>query len=97
MFHRSGHTAEMNRDMRGLCDHTRLRIEDGTAKIESLFDVRAEAGTLQSHTHIFGDGGEQILKDFEGNRVYGHGLRYFHTEKDLAVFPSNTKWLPAFF
>jgi hypothetical protein len=64
----------MHRDMRGLSDHSRLGVEDGAAKVEALFDVGAEAGALQGHAHIFGNRREQILKDFEGNGVYGHFL-----------------------
>ena len=71
---RGGHTAQMHRDVGRLRHHARLRIEHGAAKVEPFLDVGAETGAFERLAHVLGDRGEQVLEDFEGNCVYGHGL-----------------------
>ena len=61
-------------------------VEDGAAEIEALADIGAEAGAPQGGAHFFGDGGKEILEDFQAYRVHRHfGSAFRHTPLSVTV------------
>ena len=61
----------MNRHMRCIGDQPALSIEDRTREIEALFDIDRIGSVLQRYAHLFGDCHEQIVEDFQQDRIAG--------------------------
>ena len=65
------HRAEVDGDVRGLREQLPISREQRTRVIPPLFDVRGIAGAPERDAHLLGHGGEEVLEDFEADRV-GH-------------------------
>ena len=50
--HRVRHAAEVHRNVRGLTEQGSRGIEQRTAEVESIFDVRRERGAPERHSHF---------------------------------------------
>ncbi len=59
------HGAEMNRNVGSLGDEHAMQVEEGAGIVTPLFDVGRAGGFAQDETHLFGDGGKEVLEDFE--------------------------------
>ena len=59
------HGAEMDGDMGGLGDHIPVGVEQGAGEIPPFLDIGGIRGFLQHGAHLFRDGGEDMLEDFE--------------------------------
>jgi hypothetical protein len=54
-------------DVGGLRQHSAIAQEDGTAKVEPLFDVGTVSGATQGDAHFFSNGGKKMAKYGKGN------------------------------
>ena len=63
------HRSKMNRNVRRVDDEVACRSEDRTAEIEPLLHVGRQRRFLQSDTHLLGDGREEVVEDFQQNRI----------------------------
>ena len=59
----------MDRHVRRVGDERAGRVEDGAGEVEPLLDVDRRGGVLQRHAHLLGDRHEEIVEDFEQDRV----------------------------
>ena len=59
----------MHRHVRRVGDQMALRVKHGTREIQPLLDVDRLGCVLQRDAHLLGDGHEQVVKDFEQNRI----------------------------
>ena len=64
-FNRTIHRTQVNRHMRRIGYKRAIRGKNGTGKIEPLLDIYRVGRVLQGHTHLFGNGHEQIVEDFQ--------------------------------
>ena len=69
--HREGHRAQVDGDVGGLGDHPALGVEEGAGKVPAFLDVGGVAGLAQHHPHLLGNGGEEVLEDFQADGVVG--------------------------
>ena len=68
-FDRAVHRTEMNRHMRRVGDELAIAGKDRAGEVEPLLDIDRIGGVLQRHAHLLGDRHEQIIEDFEHDRV----------------------------
>ena len=68
-LHRQGHRPQMHGDVGRLRDHLAPSVKDGTGVIAALLDIGGVSGPTEGNTHLFGHRGEEILEDFEFDRV----------------------------
>ena len=66
------HRSEMNGHMGCVGDKISFRIEYSAGKIKPLFDIDGIGRVLKGYAHLFCNGHEQIIEDFEQDRI---GLR----------------------
>jgi hypothetical protein len=59
----------MDRNMRRIRDQGSARIEQRAGEIEPFLDVHRGRGVLQRKSHLFGDRHEEIVEEFEHNRI----------------------------
>ncbi len=59
----------MNWNMRALRKGFSSLIKQGTGEVFSFFDIRREGGPAQDSSHLFRDRYEQVLEQFEFDRV----------------------------
>ena len=63
------HGAEMDGNVWCIHNQFTLGREDATGKIQTFLDVRRQARLLQRDPHLFGDGGEQMVEDFDADGI----------------------------
>ena len=59
----------MHRHVRRIGDERGVAVKHRTGEIEPLLDVDGIGGVLQRHAHLFGDRHEQVVEDFEQDRI----------------------------
>ena len=67
--HAFAHAAQMHRHVRGVGRQSALSVEHGTGKVLTFLDVDRMGGVGQNRTHLFGDGHEQVVEDFQHDRI----------------------------
>src|SRR5258708_30017181 len=63
------HRAQMNGNMRSIGDERALLVEDRAGKIEPLLDIDARCRRLERDSHFLGNRHEEIVENFEANRI----------------------------
>ena len=71
-FDRFAHRAQMHRHMWRIGNQASLRIKQGAAEIQPLFDIHRVRCLLQSQTHLLGNRHEEIVKHLQHDWVH-HG------------------------
>lgn len=66
---RIGHRADHSGHIRCIRHKASIRSENHTAKIQSLFNICADAGLLECSAYLFRDAHEVMAEDCELNRV----------------------------
>ena len=59
----------MNWDVGRIGDEVPLGIEDGTGEVQALFDIDRRASVLQRKSHLLGDRHQQVIENFQQNRI----------------------------
>ncbi len=68
-LHGQGHGPEMDGDVRALGQRLAALVEDGAGIVLALLDVGGEGGAAQDGAHLLGHGDEEVLEDFELDRI----------------------------
>ena len=79
----------MNGHVIAHCDDFAATVEDGAGIIATLFYVRRECAATKRSTHLFSDGMENILEDFELDGVDAHASEVYRD--DVFEFFMNKK------
>src|SRR5271170_4358901 len=66
------HCTKMHRQVVALCDGLACGVVDGARVVEALLDVWRKAGAAESHSHLLGDGDEEIFEYFEFDWIETH-------------------------
>src|SRR4030095_9278457 len=68
---RKRHRAQVHRHVIALRNHLALRVKQGAGIVAALLDVWRKCRSLQRGTHLFSDGVEQAVENFELYRIDG--------------------------
>ena len=60
-----GHGAQVHGQVVALRDGVAFAVVEGAGVVQAFLDVRAEAGAAERHAHLFRNGNEDGLEDFE--------------------------------
>ena len=72
------HRAQMHRHVRRVGNQMPLCVEQGTRKIQPLFDVHRVSRVLQLQAHLFSNVHEQVVEHLQQHRVYRGAHRMAH-------------------
>ncbi len=70
--HRHGHRSQVDRHVIAHGNHFASAVEHGARIIAPLFDVRRKRCAPKRRAHLLGDGVEEILEDFQLDRIGLH-------------------------
>ena len=84
------HAAQVHRHVGRIGNEVPLSTEQGTRKIEALFDVHRVSGVLQLQTHLLCNVHEEVVEHFEQHRIDRgtrsmFGLTHFHAFQQQMV------------
>ena len=82
---RLAHRAQMNRHVRRVGDQVAGGVEQRAREVEPLLDVHRVRGGLQLQPHLLGDVHEQVVEDFEADRVDDGAGSERRTERDQGL------------
>ena len=68
-FDRLAHRPQMHRNVRGVDDQLPRPIEQRAAVVQPLLDVGGDRCPPERLAHLLGDAGEEVVEDFEPNRI----------------------------
>ena len=88
--HGQRHRAKMHRQMITLRDGLARGVIDRAGVVETLLDVRREAGAAERDSHLFRDGDEEVFEDFELDWIKTHPSPPIVSREDAGA------WQPAF-
>src|SRR5271167_2692333 len=66
------HGAKVHEQMIALRDGLTGCVVNGARVVEALFDIWRETGAAEGHSHLLGDGDEEIFEDFEFDWIETH-------------------------
>lgn len=64
------HGAEMHGNMGRLGDKITAGVKDGAGKIPSFLDVGGKGGAGENNAHFLGNGGKELIEDFNFDYVH---------------------------